>query len=348
MATLPRTVGDGCLWGEVSVAGPGAQGRSPRSLTEADFLLRVDDETRQGALRFSDATGGPFLAPQADGRIPPLLQLRELMARVDRVESETDNQEDDLRLLLAPGASLGGARPKASIRHPSGRLLIAKFPKADDEWSVTVWEAVALALAAKAGINVARAEIAERQALLVRRFDRRNGQRIPFLSARSMLDVTDRDPRSYPEIADALRRYGAAPTADLKELWQRIVFTVLISNRDDHLRNHGFLRPGDGGWRLSPAYDLNPTPAHAGGRFLATAIVAGDTRASLELAFETARYYGITPSAAREIVAEVAAVVSGWRDEASQFGLRRSEEELMASAFEHEEFDRARRSPTFL
>ena len=119
------------------------------------------------------------------------------------------------------------------------------------------------------------------------------------------------------------------------------MYTVLISNRDDHLRNHGFLRPGDGGWRLSPAYDLNPTPAQAGGRFLATAIVAGDSRASLALAFETARYYGITPPRAREIAAEIAAVVSGWRDEASRFGLRRGEQDQMASAFEHPELQTA-------
>ena len=326
------------------------EGRLPRALSEGDFLLGVDDETRQGALRFRATPEGPFLAPPSPTRVPALMELPRLLGAADRVAAESED-DDDLRLLLMPGASLGGARPKASVRDGDRRLAFAKFPKTDDEWNVPLWEAVALTLALRAGITTSswRLEtVSGRRVLVLHRFDREGGRRIPFLSAMTMLGATDHEPRSYPEIAEAIRRFGAAPAADLKELWRRMVFTVLISNRDDHLRNHGFLRPGDRGWRLSPAYDLNPTPGHAGGRFLATAIVAGDTRASLELAFETARYYGITPSAAREIAAEVAAVVRGWRDEASRFGLRRSEQELMASAFEHEEFDRARRYPTLL
>ena len=263
------------------------EGRTPRTLSEADFLLGVDDETRQGALRFRETPEGPFLAPPSPTRVPPLVELPRLLGAADRVAAESED-DDDLRLLLMPGASLGGARPKASVRDGDGRLAFAKFPKTDDEWNVPLWEAVALALASRAGITTSSCRletVSGRRVLVLHRFDREGGRRIPFLSAMTMLGATDHEPRSYPEIAEAIRRFGAAPAADLKELWRRIVFTVLISNRDDHLRNHGFLRPGDRGWRLSPAYDLNPTPAHAGGRFLATAIVAGDTRASLELAF---------------------------------------------------------------
>lgn len=324
------------------------EGRLPRKLTEADFLLGVDDETRQGALRFRETPEGPFLAPPSAVRVPPLVEVPRLLGAADRVAADAED-EDDLQILLAPGASLGGARPKASIRDRDGRLALVKFPQSGDEWNHPRWEAVALSLGSRAGIVTSRWRLemaGGREVLVLHRFDRAGVRRIPFLSALTMLGATDHETRSYPEIADAIRRFGAAPAADLEELWRRIVFTVLISNRDDHLRNHGFLRLGSGGWRLSPAYDLNPTPAQAGGRFLATAIVAGDARASLALAFKTARYYGITLPAAREIAADVAAVVAGWRAEASALGLRRREQDAVASAFEHPERELARRAAT--
>ena len=319
-------------------------GRSPRFLTEADYLLGVDDHARQGALRFSEEPGGPFLASAGTSRVPPLVELPRLLGAAYRLDAGTED-DDDLALLLAPGSSLGGARPKASVRDRDGRLAMAKFPREQDPWNVPAWEAVALSLARRAGIAAADSRIekvAGRDVLLVRRFDRESRRRIPFLSSMTMLGAADHEQRSYEEIAEAIRRYGAAPPEDLNGLWRRIVFTVLISNRDDHLRNHGFLRPEDGGWRLSPAYDLNPTPAPAGGRILTTAITGSDTRASLELAFETCRYYGVALQRAREIAAEVAAVVRCWRDEAARFGLRRREQDLMASAFEHAELERAK------
>lgn len=322
--------------------------RPPRALSDADFLLRVDDEARQGALRFREGPDGPFLAPASSTRVPPMVELPRLLGAADRVASESEDDED-LRLLLMPGASLGGARPKAAVRDQDGSLAFAKFPKSDDEWDVPVWERIALSLASGAGINTARSRletVGARRVLILRRFDREREQRIPFVSAMTMVGATDHDPRSYPEIADAIGRYGAAPSADLEELWRRIVFTVLISNRDDHLRNHGFLRFGDGGWRLSPAYDLNPTPAEFGGRTLVTAIDGTDRRASLDLALETAPYYRLSPATARGIVAEVTAVVSGWRDEASRFGLGRRALDLMASAFEHADLELARRAST--
>jgi len=161
-------------------------------------------------------------------------------------------------MLIAPGSSLGGARPKASVREKDGHLAIAKFPRKDDEINTVVWEAVALSLAQKSGITVpeSRVEnIAGKPVLLLRRFDRDGKRRIPFLSAMSMLGSKDKETRSYLEIVDALRQHGAAPQADMEELWRRLVFNILISNTDDHLRNHGFLYEGQAGWRLSPAYD---------------------------------------------------------------------------------------------
>ncbi len=323
------------------------EGRVPRVLTEGDFLLGVDDEARQGALRFHEAPEGPFLAPPAPNRVPPLVALPRLLGAAERVVAASESEED-LRLLLAPGASLGGARPKASVRDRDGRLALAKFPKADDAWDVPRWEAVGLSLARRAGIRTAEARIAPvagKGVLVVRRFDRAGDRRIPFLSSMTLLGASDREPRAYPEIAEAIRRYGAAPTDDLEELWRRIVFTVLISNHDDHLRNHGFVRLGDGGWRLSPAYDLNPTPAEFGGRTLTTAIVEGDPGATCDLAFETAPYYGVSPSRAREIAGKAAAAVSRWRDEARRVGIGRPEQGLMASAFEHPERQRLARLP---
>ncbi len=315
------------------------EGRSPRTLLEADFLLMVDDETRQGALRFAEREGGPFLAVGGPSRIPPLVKLPRLLQASERVASETDTDED-LRLLLAPGSSLGGARPKASVHDRDGRLAIAKFPHSGDDVDVERWEAVALALASRAGIPVPSwriEEVAGRAVLLLRRFDREAGCRVPFLSAMSMLGADDNESHSYLEIVDAIRRYGAEPNADVRGLWRRMVFNVLVSNTDDHLRNHGFLYEGGRGWRLSPAYDLNPVPTDVRERALSVAITLDDTTASLSLAMEVAEYFGLSLTDARRIAGEVGFAVSQWRQEASRAGIERAEIDRMASAFEHDD-----------
>jgi serine/threonine-protein kinase HipA len=309
--------------------------RAPRLLLESDYLLMVDDETRQGALRFAVTEGGEFLSRDAGARIPPLVELPRLLASAGRVvdDSETD---DDLRLLLAPGSSLGGARPKASVRHHDGRLMIAKFPRRSDEIDAVRWEAVALQLASRAGVDTPRwkVEIAARKpVLLLDRFDRAAGRRVPFLSAMSMLGASDNETRSYLEIADAIRRYGAASARDLRQLWRRIVFNVMISNTDDHLRNHGFLYAGGAGWRLSPAYDLNPVPADLGPRVLATAIDAADATASIDLAMSVAEYFGLPVASARRAAGEVRRAVSQWRNFARQSGIKKTEQDRVASAF---------------
>lgn len=318
-------------------------GEMPRTLREIDYLLMVDDEARQGALRFARREGGPFLAQHDAKRIPPLLDLPRLLAAAEHVVSDSDSDED-LRLLLAPGSSLGGARPKASVRDRDGHLAIAKFPHKDDEYNTVLWEAVALTLAAKAGIVVPdwRVEsVADRSVLILRRFDRANGLRIPFLSAMSMLGARDNEARSYLEFVDVLRQHGAAPKADMHALWRRIVLSILISNTDDHLRNHGFLYAGPDGWRIAPAYDLNPVPTDIKPRVLTTAIDLDDGAASLNLAMEVAAYFELEPDAARAVAAEVGQAVATWRQEAAKLGLTSAEIDRMASAFEHEDLTTA-------
>jgi serine/threonine-protein kinase HipA len=315
--------------------------RTPRTLGEIDYLLSVGDIARQGALRFAEYEGGPFLATGA--QIPPLVSLSELLNAALRLTGPGGSDED-LKLLLAPGSSLGGARAKASIWDRDGHLAIAKFPQHGDLVRVTLWEAVALTLAAKAGIATPTWRIEDvggRAVLLLRRFDRELGQHIPFLSAMSLLDADDNEPRSYLEIADGLRRYGARPEQDCAQLWRRIVLSILISNTDDHLRNHGFLYEHANGWRLAPAYDLNPVPVDIKPRILSTAIDEADGSASLDLALEVAAHFRLKPRDARAIVHELGTAVARWRDVAASFGLSQDEIERMSSAFEHDDLRKA-------
>ena len=317
-------------------------GETPRTLREIDYLLMVNDEARQGALRFALEPGGPFLAADSATPIPPLVELPRLLSAAEHVVGDSDSDED-LRLLLAPGSSLGGARPKASVRDKDGCLAIAKFPHKDDEIDTVRWEAVALSLAEKAGIPVPswRMEtVVDKPVLLLRRFDRVEG-RIPFLSAMSMLGATDNETRSYLEFVDALRRYGAAPKSDMHMLWRRVVFNVLISNTDDHLRNHGFLYDGPDGWRLSPAYDLNPVPVDIKPRVLATTIDLDDGTASLGLAMDVAAYFELDGAEARTIARQVGHATGGWREVARHLGLSSGQIDRVGSAFEHDDLQAA-------
>lgn len=355
-----HTAADAPLLGAIGDSAPDRWGRSlmrrmerrradrerqtPRTLREIDYLLLVDDEARQGALRFAEREGGPFLREEGVNRIPPLVELPRLLSAAEHVMADEDTEED-LRLLFAPGSSLGGARPKASVIDKDGHLAIAKFPRQEDEFDAVKWEAVALTLADSAGITVpvARVEtVDDKSVILLRRFDRHGTRRVPFLSAMSMLGSKDNDSRSYLEIVDALRQHGAAPKEDIPALWRRLVFNVLISNTDDHLRNHGFLYDGPNGWRLSPSYDLNPVPTDIKPRMLATAINEDDNTASLALAMEVAGYFELDAVAARDIAAQVGNAVADWRAEAARHGLTKAETDRMASAFEHQDLDLAR------
>ena len=319
-------------------------GRTPRTLREIDYLLRVNDAARLGALRFAQAPGGPFLASDEVKPIPPLVELPRLLSAAEHVVNDSDSDED-LRLLLAPGSSLGGARPKASVRDKDGHLAIAKFPHKDDDLDAVRWEAVALRLAERASISVPEWRLettAHKPIVLLRRFDRVNGRRTPFLSAMTMLGANDRERRSYLEFVDALRQHGAAPKTDMHLLWRRILFSVLISNTDDHLRNHGFLYDGPDGWRLSPAYDLNPVPVDIKPRILATDIDLDVGTASLDLVLEVAGYFELDGAEARTIASEVGKAVGGWRKVANNLGLTSHEIDRVASAFEHDDLRRAR------
>lgn len=316
---------------------------TPRTLSEIDYLLGVNDDARQGALRFSFDPDGPYLAEKNKNSIPPLVELPRLLSATNRYLND-DETAEDLKILLAPGSSLGGARPKASVRDKDGHLALAKFPKQDDEFNLVAWEAVALTLARQAGIKTPQWRIEQvmgKPVLLLRRFDRADNRRIPFLSAMSMLGAKDNESRSYLEIVYALIQYGGAPSEDMEELWRRIIFTVLISNTDDHLRNHGFLYERHVGWRLSPAYDLNPTPIEMKARLLSTSIDFDNPTASIDIALSVLDDFRIKRSRAMEIMREVVLAVENWRHTAASFGLSKKEIDYMASAFEHNDLKRA-------
>jgi serine/threonine-protein kinase HipA len=323
-------------------------GQTPRAPREIDFLLGVSDVTRQGALRFTMAVDGPFVAEEGRSNVPPLVHLGELLSAARILQDDPDSLEADAaaRLLLAPGSSLGGARPKASVRDRDGALCIAKFPDRNDDVDSVRWESVMLAMANRAGISTPEARVemvGDTAVLLVRRFDRDGTLRVPFLSAMSLLDAPDGDARSYVEIADAVRRIATRASSEGPQLWRRLAFNILASNFDDHLRNHAVISDGIG-WKLSPAYDLNPVPRWVKNRVLATSIdVDGDATASIELAIEAADEFLLSRDAAKAIAGELAGSVARWRADAAQAGIAPSEIERMESAFEHAEAAIARR-----
>jgi serine/threonine-protein kinase HipA len=318
------------------------EGRAVRTLTESDYLLGVSDETRLGALRFRWHGDDVFQVPKLTG-VPSLIDLGRLLQVTERIlrDEETD---EDIRLIFAPGSSLGGARPKASVIDQHGSLSIAKFPKETDEYSIETWEEIALRLARRAGIvtpHHSLLQIDGKKVLLSQRFDRAGAIRIPFLSAMAMTGSRDGERGSYPDIVDALARYGAQGKTDASALYRRVVFSVLISNVDDHLRNHGFLWLGKAGWSLSPAYDLNPVPTDLKARVLTTNIDLDEGTCSIDLLEQAAEYFGLGLAEARAIIKEVAMVTVTWRDIAIEVGAKASEISRMASAFEHDDLRRA-------
>jgi len=318
------------------------EGRQVRTLGELHYLLGVADETRLGALRFRWRGEEEFQAPVREG-VPALIELGRLLQITERIERDEET-DDDLLLIFAPGSSLGGARPKASVIDQHGHLSIAKFPKESDDYSIETWEEIALRLAERAGIQTPEhslLQVAGKQVLLSRRFDRDNGWRIPFLSAMSMTGSRDGERGSYPELVDALTAHGARAKEDARQLYRRVVFNVLVSNVDDHLRNHGFLWTGQGGWVLSPAYDLNPTPVDVKARILTTNIDLDEGTCSVELLQDTAGYFGLGDRQAYTIIREVAEVTRTWQAVATEVKARRAEITRMASAFEHEDLEAA-------
>jgi serine/threonine-protein kinase HipA len=318
-----------------------ATATAPRSMSEVDLLLGVRDDLRQGALRFRNIEQGPFLATEESG-VPALTDLPVLLDIAARAERDTADYED-LRRLVRAGSSLGGARPKAHVLDAAGRVAIAKFPSdSSDTWNVMAWEKVALDLARDAGVTVPDSQlirIGNRNVLVVDRFDRRGTARIGYASAMTMLEASDGYQRSYLEIAEVIEQRSTAVAAELRQLWRRIAFSILISNTDDHLRNHGFLHERGDSWILSPAFDLNPQP---GSEDLSTAIDYTDTRASVDTLMSVADYFRLEASAALEVLAEVTRAVTRWRTVAKFHGLLQQDLNAMEPAFEHAEGERAR------
>jgi serine/threonine-protein kinase HipA len=312
-------------------------------LRESDYLLGVHDQYRVGALRYRLDDDEAFLDNQDSVAAPPLVAMADLERASRALESDPDNTARDgrdwLRMLIAPGGSLGGARPKASVADRAGHLWIAKFPSTRDEYDVGGWEMVVNALAKSCGINVAQGA-AQRYSspyhcFRVKRFDRtERGGRLHFASAMTLTGHVDGEDAStgvsYLELAEILMRFGSEPSRDLTELWTRIVFNILVSNTDDHLRNHGFiLKPGNG-WRLSEAYDINPVPTGDG---LKLNITDADNGLDLELTREVARFFRLPLAEADEIIADCKTVVSQWRTVAKAVGLGSREQDYMARAF---------------
>jgi serine/threonine-protein kinase HipA len=312
-------------------------------LFESDYLLGVHDAYRVGALRFRSNDEGAFLDDQYDLAAPPFIQLRALEAAslsLERDENNTASQADEwLRMLIAPGGSLGGARPKASVVDPLGHLWIAKFPSVRDEYDVGAWEMVVHTLAKVAGLTVPDALVRrfgnQHHTFLVKRFDRTlDGRRLHFASAMNLTGHQDGDDAStgvsYLEIARILMTDGTKTDVDLRELWSRIVFNLLVSNADDHLRNHGFLLDPGKGWQLSPAFDMNPTP-HAHG--LKLNITEADNAMDLELARSVAPYFRVSASDGDDIIERQQQIVSQWRKIAASLGISAREQERQSDAF---------------
>jgi serine/threonine-protein kinase HipA len=272
-----------------------------------------------------------------------LVELGRLLQATERILRDEESDED-LQIIFAPGSSLGGARPKASVVDNHQQLSIAKFPKETDEYSIELWESVAFILARRAGIRTPEHQllrVAGRPVMLSRRFDRVGNTRVPFLSGLSMLGLKDGERGSYPELVDALTRHGARAREDARQLFRRMVFNILISNVDDHLRNHGFLWDSAKGWILSPVYDLNPTPTDIRPRILTTNINLDEATCDVDLALSSAEYFSLSPKDAKSIVKEVAVVTAGWREVANVAGATQSETHRVASAFENADLTRA-------
>ena len=311
------------------------------TLYDIDFLLGVYDESRMGALRFKIDLNGDFLDNNKIASAPPWSSIRELQNAAENIEDDKDNDEIRkwLSILIAPGSSLGGARPKANILDTDKSLWIAKFPSKSDTIDKAAWEYLAYELAIQAGIDMAPCRIEKimgnYNTFFTKRFDRENGERIHFASAMTMTGnneetIKDNHP-SYLEIAEFISNYGVSIEKNLHQLWRRIVFNISISNTDDHLRNHGFILTNEG-WILSPAYDLNPSIDKDG---LSLNIDMYNNDLDFELAKSVGEYFRLNEKQMNTIINEVSSVVSKWKEIANKIGISRSEQQLMEKAFKY-------------
>lgn len=334
-------------WGRVlmkrrEIVSAKQEARKAKTLFESDFLLGVYDSLRMGALRFKTDKKEDFLDNSTNYTTPPWTSIRELESASLEYEKGLEQDSPELskwlNMLYAPGSSLGGARPKANIKDTEGFLWIAKFPSKNDDTNIGAWEMVANSLAKKSGINCATGKIGKfnnrYHTYLTKRFDRNQaGNRIHFASAMTLLGYTDGtgadDNVSYLELAEFIVKHCSDANKDLKELFKRIVFSVCISNTDDHLRNHGFLL-NDKGWELSPAYDINPNPDGTG---LKLNINLDDNSLNLDLALSVSEFFRLEEKEAKTIIEEIKTTVSNWRQEAKIYQISPGEQDRMENAF---------------
>jgi serine/threonine-protein kinase HipA len=311
----------------------------PKTLYDIDFLLGVYDESRMGALRFKTDLDGYFLDDNKNATSPPWSSIRELQHAAHIFENDTENKEVNrwLSVLMAPGSSLGGARPKANILDNDKSLWIAKFPSKTDITDKAAWEFLAYKLAINAGIEMSTCRIerivGKHHTFFTKRFDRHGDERIHFASAMTMTgnnEDTIRDTQaSYLDIAEFISNHGANIESNLHQLWRRIIFNIAISNTDDHLRNHGFILTKEG-WILSPAYDLNPSIDKDG---LALNIDTNNNNLDFELAKSVGEYFRLNNTQMDNIINQIVTVVIDWKAIATTIGISRAEQKLMEKAF---------------
>ena len=316
------------------------ESRKAKSLLETDYLLGVHDSFRMGALRFRIDRNGNFLDDNQDLAAPAITSLPELEQAANGIENKPDFENPDylkwLNMLISPGSSLGGARPKASVKDLDGSLWLAKFPSKYDDYDIGLWEHIVYKMALDAGIKMSECKVCSigsaHHIFLTKRFDRtQDGHRLHFTSAMTQLAYFDGndDGASYLELAEFLIQNGSKTKDDLEQLWTRLLFNIMVSNSDDHLRNHGFIFDNTG-WRLSPAYDINST-LHATGLHLN--IDDKDNALDIDLAFEVAPFFQLTPESAGKILQKVSTVVLNWEKYAKEAGVCRGERDLMKDCF---------------
>lgn len=314
--------------------------RANSRLTELDYLLGVHDSYRMGGIRFKRSGGNAFLDNNAEFTAPPMASLRELEHAAIQIEKDDNIDSDEyyrwLKMLIAPGSSLGGARPKACVSDEQNHLWIAKFPNVNDSHDVGAWEMVCYELALAAGVDMFPSEIrqfsSQHHTFITKRFDREGEKRLHFTSAMTQLQYYDGEQSqgaSYLEIAEFLSTQGAQTEADLAQLWRRIVFNIAVSNTDDHLRNHGFLLSKKG-WKLSPAYDVNPIIGKHG---LHLNISDTDNALDYQLAFEVKDFFRLSQEGATQIYDEVLNAVKQWQHVAKRLSISRAEQIMQQSAF---------------
>lgn len=315
--------------------------RPVRRLTSFDYLIGIDDASRMGGFRFTETPSGKFINCEASLRVPPLASVRELMNAAHEIEASEEKHllpsKKWLAQLLHPGTSLGGARPKASVIDEDGRLTVAKFPSRKDDYDVGLWEHFCHVIGRKAGLNVAETSTIpgeDYHILLSKRFDRNDsGKRIHFASALTLLGLTDGDNAStgygYPDIVDFIIQNGSNVKQNLEELYRRVVFYIIVGNSDDHFRNHGFLLTRKG-WKLSPAYDINPTLADS----QSLLINRSTSKSDLNILLESAGDYMLATEKAKTIIDEVKSAMKSWRNEARRLGLPQRDIEMFATRFD--------------